>query len=386
MQTPDKDTITQALTRVVDPLTGGDIVTAGRLSGVLIDGMHVTVTLDVPIDDAPRFAATQADTQKVIEALPAVEKSTVVISTHSNAPRRDVPKQNTPQTNPANPNVTKRTPQQPAQQRAPAITLDGIGTAIAVASGKGGVGKSTTAINLAVALSHIGLRVGLLDADVYGPSVPIMTGLSEKPSVDETKKLKPLEAHGIKCMSLGFLMDANAPAVWRGPMVVGALEQMIREVNWAPLDVLLLDLPPGTGDVQLSLVQKVPLSGAVIVSTPQAVALGDVRKGIGLFDKTHVPIMGVIENMSSYVCPKCGHEEHIFGTEGAKAMAEELSLPFLGHIPLNISIRETGDAGKPIVAANPGSPSSQAYFRIAEKLAADFQVERRAAPEIIMED
>ena len=373
-----KNSVMRAMTTIVDPLGGENIVAAGRVSAVIEHYGHVTVTIEVPGDEAPRFAAVQSNAQSVIETLAGVNKSTVVISTHS-APSSIRDKPVSVASN-AQPQIA------PKKSRPPPITLDGIGAAIAVASGKGGVGKSTIAINLAVALSQLGLKVGILDADVYGPSVPIMTGLQQKPDVSAEKKLLPLRAHGIKCMSLGFLMDANTPTVWRGPMVVGALEQLIREVIWAPLDILLLDLPPGTGDIQLSLVQKVPLGGAVIVSTPQAVALGDVRKGISLFDKTRVPICGVIENMSNYVCPKCGYTEHLFGNNGAEAMARELNLPFLGHIPLDIAIRESGDVGIPVVKAAPQSPASRIYLQIATRLAERLTVGRQPAPIIQMED
>lgn len=367
-----KDRVSEILQTVVDPLVGGNIVAAGRLSAVVVSADTVTVTIDVPVDEAPRFAATQTDAQAALEAIDGITRATVVIATHSNEPKA------APKTNAA---PQKSAPPPPRQGP---LTLDGIGAAVAIASGKGGVGKSTTALHLAIALHQLGLRVGLLDADVYGPSVPLMTGLSQKPSLGENQKLDPLHAHGISCMSIGFLMDADTPVVWRGPMVVGALEQLIRDVNWAPLDVLLLDLPPGTGDIQLSLVQKVPLSGAVIVSTPQAVALGDVRKGIGLFDKTHVPITGVIENMSHYVCPSCGHEAHIFGQGGAEEMANELKIPFLGRIPLDTSLREAGDKGEPYITNHQDTAIAQAYTDIALKVAADIQMGQKPRPEIRM--
>ena len=260
---------------------------------------------------------------------------------------------------------------------------------VAVASGKGGVGKSTTTVNLAFALAGQGLSVGILDADIYGPSMPRLLGLTRKPETVGGNKLKPLEAHGVKVMSIGFLVDPEAPMIWRGPMVVSALTQMLRDVEWGTLDVLVVDMPPGTGDTQLTLAQNVPLAGAVIVSTPQDLALIDARKGLAMFQKVDVPILGIVENMSHFVCPHCGERSDIFGTGGARHEAEKVGVRFLGEIPLHMAIREHSDGGTPIVVAEPDSPQARAFRHVAEGVleglgqAADGA---RPQPRIVIED
>jgi ATP-binding protein involved in chromosome partitioning len=256
---------------------------------------------------------------------------------------------------------------------------------IAVASGKGGVGKSTVAVNLALALAALGLKTGLLDADIYGPSVPRLLDIREKPRSRDGKVLEPIEKFGIKTMSIGFLIREDEPMVWRGPMVTSALSQMLADVAWAPLDVLVVDMPPGTGDAQLTMAQRVPLKGAVIVSTPQDLALVDARKGLAMFRKTQVPILGIVENMSVFVCPNCGQESHIFGHGGARATAESLGAPFLGEIPLVPSIRETSDAGTPIVVEAPQSREAAAFLALAQNVAKSLEAPVRAAPRIVME-
>ncbi|HEY4113589.1 MAG TPA: Mrp/NBP35 family ATP-binding protein, partial [Rhizomicrobium sp.] len=274
---------------------------------------------------------------------------------------------------------------QPAASPKHQQLLPGVRHVIAVASGKGGVGKSTTAVNLALALKTLGLKIGVLDADIYGPSVPRMLGISGKPRSNDGKTLEPMENHGVKCMSMGFLVAEDTPTIWRGPMVQSALTQMMNDVNWAPLDVLVLDMPPGTGDAQLTIAQRVPLKGAVIVSTPQDIALIDARKGLAMFRKTEVPILGIVENMSVFVCPHCGHESHIFGHGGARATAEELGAPFLGEIPLVPAIRETSDAGTPIVALASDSPEAQAFLALARKVGENIAAPQRPAPRIVVE-
>ena len=254
-------------------------------------------------------------------------------------------------------------------QAAPAQLLTEVGAVIAVASGKGGVGKSTTAVNLAVAMAQLGHRTGILDADIYGPSLPRMLGITGKPEqTSDGKKIKPMENHGVVCMSMGFLLEEETPIIWRGPMVMGALEQMMRDVDWGPLDVMIVDMPPGTGDTQLTMSQRVPLAGAVIVSTPQDIALLDARRGYNMFRKVNVPVLGLIENMSYFACPHCGERTDVFGHGGAKLEAENTGLAFLGEIPLDITIRETSDGGTPIVAAQPDSPHAKAYRTIAENV------------------
>ena len=251
---------------------------------------------------------------------------------------------------------------------------------IAVASGKGGVGKSTTAVNLALGLQAMGLATGILDADIYGPSQPRLLGLTGRPQVAQGNKLRPMQAHGLKAMSMGFLVEEGTPIIWRGPMVVSALTQMLRDVDWGDLDVLVIDMPPGTGDVQLTMAQQVPLAGAIIVSTPQDLALIDARKGLNMFRKVDVPVLGIIENMSYFVCPKCGERSDIFGHGGAKKEAEKLGIPFLGGVPLHMDIRATSDEGQPIVASSPDSVHAQIYRDIAARAWSELQGSVRRAP------
>ncbi|QWD11543.1 iron-sulfur cluster carrier protein ApbC [Polynucleobacter paneuropaeus] len=247
--------------------------------------------------------------------------------------------------------------------------LPGVKNIIAVASGKGGVGKSTTAANLALALSAEGARVGILDADIYGPSLPMMLGINGRPQTVEENTIEPMEGHGLQASSIGFLVDQDSPMVWRGPMVTSALEQLLRQTRWRDLDYLIVDMPPGTGDIQLTLSQKVPVTGAVIVTTPQDIALLDARKGLKMFEKVGVPIIGIVENMSTYICPSCGHEEHVFGSGGGQKMCSDYGVDFLGSLPLNLSIREQSDAGCPTVVAEPNSAISQVYKQIARQVA-----------------
>ncbi|MBK8457606.1 MAG: Mrp/NBP35 family ATP-binding protein [Phyllobacteriaceae bacterium] len=267
--------------------------------------------------------------------------------------------------------------------------MPGVKHIIAIASGKGGVGKSTTAANIAVGLAALGLKVGVLDADIYGPSMPRLFGITTKPEVSDDNQLVPIQAHGVKVISIGLLVDEDTPMVWRGPMVMSALTQLLREVEWAPLDVLVVDMPPGTGDTQLTMSQNVPLSGAVIVSTPQDLALLDARRGISMFERVHVPILGVVENMSYFVCPKCGERTEIFAHGGAKKEAEKQNVPFLGAIPLDMEIRELSDGGRPVVAAAPQSPHAQAYMAVARAVAAMLEpggASARKAPLFVVEN
>jgi ATP-binding protein involved in chromosome partitioning len=266
--------------------------------------------------------------------------------------------------------------------------VPGVKAIVAVASGKGGVGKSTITTNLALGLATLGLKIGILDADIYGPSQPRMLGIGGRPSSPDGKTLSPLENYGIKCMSMGFLVPEDSPMIWRGPMVSSALQQMLRDVAWGELDMLLVDMPPGTGDAQLSMSQQVPLAGAVIVSTPQDIALLDARKGLNMFRKVDVPVLGIIENMSLFVCPNCGHETHIFSHGGARLEAEKLGVEFLGEVPLDIEIRETSDSGRPIVVSNPDSPHAKTFVAIAERIRDKVTAQdgaRRQAPKIVMQ-
>jgi ATP-binding protein involved in chromosome partitioning len=276
-------------------------------------------------------------------------------------------------------------PQGHGPQPAGPAGIPGVGAIIAVASGKGGVGKSTVAINLALALHDLGLKVGVLDADIYGPSLPKLLAIKERPQTAGGTRLKPIVRHGMPVMSIGFLVEEETPMIWRGPMVMSALTQMLREVDWGNLDVLVVDMPPGTGDAQLTMAQQVPLKGAVIVSTPQDLALIDARRGIAMFRRVNVPVLGIVENMSTFICPHCGTRSDIFGHGGARHEAERLGVPFLGEVPLALEIREKSDAGLPVVASAPDGAHAQAFRTIAARVREGLQVESRPAPKIVIE-
>lgn len=260
--------------------------------------------------------------------------------------------------------------------------LPNVRNIIAVGSGKGGVGKSTTAVNLALALARDGAAVGVLDADVYGPSVPMMLGLEGRPESPDGKSIEPMRAHGMEAMSIGLLVDQDTPMIWRGPMATGALTQLLNDTRWGDLDYLVVDLPPGTGDIQLTMAQKIPVAGAVIVTTPQDIATLDARKALKMFEKVQVPVLGLVENMAVHTCSNCGHAEHVFGSGGARKMAEAYGVPMLGSLPLEVAIREQGDAGAPIVLAQPASSAAQAYRQAARRLAAFLAARPRVAPSI----
>ena len=324
------------------------------VDGVVIKGGHIQVSLAIDPAQAKGAEPIRKAAEDVLRAMPGILSATVVLT----AAREPAPAQPSPAERKAAGGAMN--PQ----------SMEGIHSVIAVASGKGGVGKSTVAANLAVALAQSGLRVGLMDADIYGPSVPRMLGVHRKPESHDGKVLIPLEAHGIKLMSMGFMVDERTAMIWRGPMVMSAVQQMLFQVEWGELDALILDLPPGTGDAQLTIAQRVKMAGAVIVSTPQDIALLDARRGITMFDKVGVPVFGIVENMSMYICPNCGHEAHIFGHGGAAAEAEKGGVDFLGAIPLSLPIREQADAGAPMVAAAPNSPEAKAFREIAERVKA----------------
>lgn len=343
-----KEDVLRALGSVVVPEQGKDVVDSGLVDGVAIkDGnVHISMAAHDP-EAAKALEPLRQAAQRAVAALPGVTSASVVLTAER-------------------PRSTAAKPE-PRPSGKPAVP--GIRHMVAVGSGKGGVGKSTTAVNLAVALAQLGERVGLLDADIYGPSLPRMMGITGKPKTEGGKKLLPMEAYGVKVMSMGFLIEEDAPMIWRGPMVQSALQQMLGDVVWGELDVLVIDLPPGTGDAQLTMAQRVPLSGAVIVSTPQDIALLDARKAINMFRKVDVPILGVVENMAYYCCPSCGHRAEIFGHGGARATAERYETAFLGEIPLTIEIRETSDAGTPVVASARDSAQAGAYRSVAEAVA-----------------
>ena len=368
-----EDAVLKALSGVGDPDREGNIVDLGMVSGLALRAGHVAFTIEVDRARAPRLEGLRRAAERIVEALPGVLSVSAVLTAE-----RPGPAQAKPQGGLA---AATGAAQRPAKPIVP-----GVRHIIAVASGKGGVGKSTTAVNLALALSGLGLRVGLLDADIYGPSQPRMMGISGRPSSPDGRRLLPMENYGIKVMSMGFMVPIDAPMIWRGPMVSSAISQMLRDVEWGELDVLVADLPPGTGDAQLTMAQQVPLSGAVIVSTPQDIALIDARKGLNMFRDVDVPVLGIIENMSYFLCPHCGGRSDVFSHGGARREAEKLGTEFLGEIPLDMAIRETSDGGQPIVVTRPSSAHAATYRAIAERVWQKLSTEpRRDAPKIIVQ-
>jgi ATP-binding protein involved in chromosome partitioning len=358
--------VIDALRCVADPDRGKDIVTLGMVQGVRVKDGHVALALEVDAQRGPHLEPLRKQAETLVHKLPGVITATVVLTAER----------------PSSAAASQRTPHGHAPHAATGERLLAeVGAIVAVASGKGGVGKSTTAANLALALATLGHRTGLLDADIYGPSMRRLLRMEGQPRSSDGVKLDPMEKYGIKAMSMAFLVEEETPIVWRGPMVQSALEQMMRDVAWGALDVMIVDMPPGTGDTQLTMAQKVPLAGAVIVSTPQDIALIDARKGLNMFRKVDVPVLGLIENMSYFCCPNCGHRSEIFGHGGARREAQRLGMDFLGEIPLDIAIRETSDEGRPIVAADPESEHARAYRQIATKLWATLEESagRRAA-------
>ncbi len=334
--------IEQAIQQFVDPYLKQDLVTAHAVKNIDIGDDTVTVSVVLPYPAKGFEARLRQQIEEAIACVAAGMTLNLTIDTEILA--RSV-------------------------QRGTTL-LDGVKNIIAVASGKGGVGKSTTSVNLALALAREGASVGVLDADIYGPSQPRMLGIAGRPESKDGKTMEPLENYGIQSMSIGYLIDEDSPMIWRGPMVTQALEQLLRETNWHDLDYLVIDLPPGTGDVQLTLSQKIPVSGAIIVTTPQDIALLDARKGLKMFEKVDVDVLGIVENMSTHVCSQCGHEEHVFGTGGAARMAEDYDVELLGALPLDISIREHVDSGEPSVVAEPEGKVAQVYIEIARRVAA----------------
>lgn len=378
-----EDQILAALKAVEDPDKGQDIVSLGMVSGLVVKDGNVGFAIEVDPQRGPELEPLRQAAEKAVDTVPGVLSVTAVLTAHRPGAQGQQP---TPQAPQPRAQAPAGAPQARPAQNMQKTLVPGIKSIIAVASGKGGVGKSTTAINLALALKASGLTVGILDADIYGPSLPRMMGISGRPTTDDGKILKPLERFGVKCMSIGFLVPEDTPTIWRGPMVMSALEQMLRDVLWGELDVLVVDMPPGTGDAQLTMSQRVPLAGAVIVSTPQDIALLDARKGLNMFRKVDVPVLGIIENMSYFLCPSCGERSDIFGHGGARDEAERIGVDFLGEVPLHMDIRETSDAGNPIVVSAPDSAHSVAYKAIAEKVWSKIgsgDTGSRAAPNIV---
>jgi ATP-binding protein involved in chromosome partitioning len=357
-----QELVKRLLSTIVDPHTGQDLVAEGAVKGIGIDAGKVAVDIVLAYPARGWHEALTTQVREVLQADPNIAGATVNVSSrvHAHKVQKDL-----------NP-------------------LPSVKNILAVASGKGGVGKSTTAVNLALALAAEGASVGVLDADIYGPSIPRMLGVSGKPDTKDGQHLEPKLAHGIQAMSIGFLIEEDTPMIWRGPMVTQALTQLLNETNWVDLDYLIIDLPPGTGDIQLTLCQRVPVSGALIVTTPQDIALLDAKKGLKMFEKVEVPVLGIVENMAIHICSQCGHAEHIFGSGGGQSMASEYEVPLLGSLPLDIRIREQADGGTPTVAVDPDGKVAQTYREIARKTAAQLSLHARSKsiqfPKIVIQN
>ena len=386
MASVTKDQVLAALADVLDPDSGQNVVASGLISGVVVRDGNVGFALEVDPDQGAAKEPLRKACETAVERLSGVLSVTAVLTAERPAGGQAQGQGHGHSHGHGHGHAHGGQ----AQARAPQADqlLPGVKSVIAIASGKGGVGKSTTAVNIATAMAAQNVRVGLLDCDIYGPSIPRMLNLSGQPEMVGERTLRPMANYGIKCMSIGFLVAEDTAMIWRGPMVMQALEQMMRDVDWGELDVLLCDLPPGTGDAQLTMAQRVPLTGAVIVSTPQDIALLDVTRGINMFQQVNVPIFGVVENMSYYVCPACGHRAELFHHGGARETARRLGVDFLGEIPLDISIRTTSDAGRPIVVTQPESSHAESYRQIAagliDKATSAVSGAGRAQPRIVM--
>jgi len=397
MAIPSTDALRAALRSIKDPATGEDIVSAGLVEGIALREGLVQVSLLTDRAHAAAMEPVRRAVEALLSAQPGVANATAVLTAHKGPPPASTagtrqgnppPQGHAPQGHVPRGHAPQGSPQGHTHGPAPGgkapLLLPDVKAIVAVASGKGGVGKSTVAVNLAVSLARQGHRVGLLDADIYGPSLPRMLGVHRKPEVRDDKMI-PIQAWGLSCMSIGFLVDEETPMIWRGPMVMGALEQMMGQVSWGALDVLVVDMPPGTGDAQLTMAQRVSLTGAVIVSTPQDIALLDARRGVKMFEKTRVPVLGLVENMSFFCCPNCGHRTDIFGHGGARAEAAQLGIEFLGEIPLLLDIRTASDAGTPIAAEQPDSEAAIAYAALARSVWEKVSKPAAAGPRIVVE-
>jgi ATP-binding protein involved in chromosome partitioning len=369
--------VIDALKRVVEPGQGRDIVSLGMVSGVVVREGNVGFAIEVDPQRGAAMEPLREAAEAAVRALDGVLSVSAVLTAERQAPKGSPQPQG-----PGGGHGHGHPPQGKAG-------VPGVRAIVAVASGKGGVGKSTTAVNLALGLKRLGMAVGVLDADIYGPSMPRMLGISGRPTSADGRVLQPMENYVVKCMSMGFLVPEDTPMIWRGPMVMSAIQQMLRDVAWGELDVLIVDMPPGTGDAQLTMAQQVPLTGAVIVSTPQDIALLDARRGLNMFRKVDVPVFGIVENMSYFLCPHCGERSEIFSHGGARREAEKLGTDFLGEVPLDIAIRETSDGGAPIVVSQPESGHARVYMAIAElvsqKIETSLGEARRKAPRIVVQ-
>jgi len=379
-----REEVARALEKVLLPASGQSLTASGRLSDIVVAGDKVMVAIAIDPTEAPAMEPVRAAAQSAIGGIPGVAQALVSLTADRPPGAAATAARPAPSTQP------HVAPGRPTNAPSPkAATIPGVKHVIAVASGKGGVGKSTTACNLALALAANGRKVGILDADIYGPSLPKLFGLSGKPRVVSGRTLAPLENFGVKVMSIGFMVEEETPMIWRGPMVMSAITQMLREVAWGELDVLVVDMPPGTGDAQLTMAQATPLAGAVIVSTPQDLALIDARRGVAMFKKTEVPILGIVENMSYFIAPDTGRRYDIFGHGGARAEAERLGVPFLGEVPLDMDLRARSDSGRPLVATVPDSPHALVYRDIARQVWASLpgtgDVTIKPPPRIIIE-
>src|ERR1700736_1403672 len=375
-----KEQVLAGLKAVKSP-EGVALTETGKLSDIVVsDGkVFFSITVDAAVVQA--WEPVRKAAEAAVRGVPGVTSAMVALTGERAGRARGAAPQGPPQAAPS-PHAGHGRPAAHAAERQPAVP--GVSAIIAVASGKGGVGKSTTAVNLALGLRALGLTVGMLDADIYGPSVPKLLAIRGKPELQGGNKLRPMDGYGLKVMSIGFLVEEETPMIWRGPMVISALTQMLREVEWGTLDVMVVDMPPGTGDAQLTMAQQVPLKGAVIVSTPQDLALIDARRGIAMFRRVNVPVLGIVENMSTFICPHCGTRSDIFGHGGARHEAERLGVPFLGEVPLHMTIREKSDSGLPVVASVPDGPHAQAYRAIAARVRDGLQAGSRRAPNIVI--
>jgi ATP-binding protein involved in chromosome partitioning len=382
---PDlKDEVLAALAKVPSP-DGSALPATGKLSDIVARDGKVFFSITVDAAAVKNWESVRERAEAAIRALPGVTSVMVALTAEragggagAGAPPPQMPQRPRP------PSADRPGPP-PAGGPRPPAGIPGVAAIIAVASGKGGVGKSTTAVNLALGLRDLGLKVGILDADIYGPSLPKLLAIREKPETIDGTRLKPIERYRMPVMSIGFMIEEETPMIWRGPMVMSALTQMLREVEWGTLDVLVVDMPPGTGDAQLTMAQQVPLKGAVIVSTPQDLALIDARRGIAMFRRVNVPILGIVENMSTFICPHCGTRSDIFGHGGARHEAERLDVPFLGEVPLDMMIRERSDSGAPVVASAPDSTFAQCYRDIAARVRDGLLGETKPAPKFVIE-